>query len=69
MSGEVVETHSIPHNDALALANNDRDLYIAGFPMGCYYVFDTVDGKITAKIDVPGDLPASFAPRDSRGRL
>src|SRR6202049_1123801 len=31
VTGAIVESHSVPSDDELELANDDRDLYIAGF--------------------------------------
>ena len=61
-TGQILETHGVPHNDAMALVNDDRDLYIAGFPMGCFYVFDTVDRKLVASFDVRGMAHNVVAP-------
>lgn len=66
-TGEILESHSIPGVDDLELVNADRHLYIPGFGTGCYFVFDTVDRKVVARIETDGLPHNVVAPaNDSR---
>jgi DNA-binding beta-propeller fold protein YncE len=66
-TGEILEKHSMPGVDELELVNDDRHLYIPGFGTGCYFVFDTIDRKLVARIETDGLPHKVVAPaKDSR---
>ena len=53
-TGRILETHAVPGVDDLELVNEDRHLYIPGFGTGCYFVFDTQEKRIVARIETAG---------------
>jgi YVTN family beta-propeller protein len=54
LTGRIIERHPLPGVDELELVNDDRHLYVPGFGTGCYFVFDTVDRRVIARIETDG---------------